>query len=368
MQTSIVRDGSRAVVRVRGDLVVDSVAQLYETLRGLRRRNVSAVVLDLAEVGKLDSAGIAGVRVAERALRRAGKQLALEHVADRHRAALELAPEAAPPKPHEPDRQWLELIGSAMVSAGASVKSTGRLVAEIARQSLSIATRATRLPRGSVQAQISIMGSEAMVVVGLLGLLIGMTIAFQAEMQLRQFGAQSLAGDMVGISVVRELAPMMTAIMLTGRTGAAIAAELGTMRVGGELDALAVMGISPIRFLVIPRLVALTLVQPALCLIATAVAIAGGVLVAGVAFDMSPYAFWQHVVESLTFGDFAVASVKSVVFAWVVGLAASQVGLRALRDASAVGSATTRAVVVAIFAIVSVDALFATFMTVVSRP
>jgi phospholipid/cholesterol/gamma-HCH transport system permease protein len=368
MQTSIVRDGSRAVVHVRGDLVVTSVASFFEGLRGLRRRNLRAVVLDLGEVGKIDSAGVASVRVAERALRRAGKQLELEHVAERHRAALALSPRPAAPVAPEPAVGFFERLGEQVVTSAESGRALLALIGDIIRQSFAVVTRRVRLPRGSVTAQIAIMGADAVVVVGMLGLLIGMTIAFQAEMQLRQFGAQSYAGDMVGISVVRELAPMMTAIMLTGRTGAAIAAELGTMRVGGEIDALATMGISPVRFLVVPRLVALTIVQPALTLVTAAIGIAGGVLVASLVFDLSPYAFWEHVVSSLALGDFMLALGKSIVFAWVIGLAATQVGLRALRDASAVGAATTRAVVVAIFAIVSVDAVFATLQTLASRP
>jgi phospholipid/cholesterol/gamma-HCH transport system permease protein len=368
MQTSIERAGSRAVVHVRGDLTVGSIASFYGALRGLRRRGIREVVLDLGEVERLDSAGVASVRVAERALRRAGKHLQIDHVADRHRAVLELVREAKVPKPVDDTPRWLERLGDQMFGAAESVRALGLLLADIARQSASVLARRSKLPRGAVATQVAIMGSEAMVVVGLLGMLIGMTIAFQAVMQLRQFGAQSFAGDMVGISVVRELAPMMTAIMLTGRTGAAIAAELGTMRVGGELDALAAMGISPVRFLVVPRLAALTVVQPALTLITASVAIAGSVLVAAVGFDMSPYSFWQHLTSSLQLGDFTLALFKSVVFAWVIGLSAVQVGLRALRDASAVGAATTRAVVIAIFSIVAVDALFATIQTVVNRP
>ncbi len=346
MQTSIVRDGSRAVVHVRGDVVVASVSRLFEVLRGLRKRDVREIVLDLGDVGRLDSAGVAGMRVAERALRRSGKRLALEHVSDRHRAALDFVPRPLPAVPREPAPGWAEALGTDVITAAGSVRALGALVADIARQTAMVVARRARLPRGAVAAQIAIMGADAIVVIGMLGLLIGMTIAFQAEMQLRQFGAQSYAGDMVGISVVRELAPLMTAIMLTGRSGAAIAAELGTMRVGGELDALATMGISPVRFLVVPRLAALTIVEPALTLITSAIAIAGGVIVATLAFGLSPYAFWEHVVASVDFGDFTLALGKSVVFAWVIGLAASHVGLRALRDASAVGAATTRAVVV----------------------
>ena len=367
MQTSIVRDGDRAVVRVRGDVVIATAPRLHATLGGLRRRGVRGVVLDLADVDRLDSAGIAVVRLAQRNLKRAGKRFELAHVGDRHRAALELTPKSAAPTRIEEAPGRLEQIGGHILLGFESVRALGHLLVDIARQIARIATRRTRLPRHAVATQVAIMGADAMIVVGLLGLLIGMTIAFQAAVQLRQFGAQAYVGDMVGVSVVRELAPMMTAIMLTGRTGAAIAAELGTMRVGGELDALAAMGISPVRFLVVPRLAALTVVEPALTLIATFIAIGGGMIVAVAAFQMAPVAFWQHVVSRLELGDFTLALVKSVVFAWVIGLSASSIGLRAARDASAVGAATTRAVVVSIFSIVTVDALFATVITLMEK-
>jgi len=168
---------------------------------------------------------------------------------------------------------------------------------------------------------------------------------------------------MVAWSMVREFAPLITAIVLTGRTGAAIAAELGTMRVGSEIDALSTMGVSPVRFLVVPRMVALTFVQPALTLMAMFIGIAGGVLVAGMVIDMSPATFWAHVINRVKIGDFAQGISKSLVFSWIIGLTACHLGLRATGDASSVGRATTRTVVVSIFMIVVVDAIFATVIT-----
>jgi phospholipid/cholesterol/gamma-HCH transport system permease protein len=207
------------------------------------------------------------------------------------------------------------------------------------------------------------MGADAVFIVGLLSFLLGMTVAFQGAVQLQKFGAGVFVADMVGWSMVREFAPLITAVVLTGRTGAAIAAELGTMRVGAEIDALTTMGVSPIRFLVVPRMVALILVQPALTLMAMFIGIAGGFVVAGLTLDLSPMTFWSHITERVAITDFAHGIGKSLVFASIIGFTACHLGMRASGDANSVGRATTRTVVVSIFLIVVVDAVFATIST-----
>jgi phospholipid/cholesterol/gamma-HCH transport system permease protein len=227
--------------------------------------------------------------------------------------------------------------------------------------------RRAKLPAGSVGQQVLSMGADAIFIVGLLSFLLGMTTAFQGAVQLQKFGAGVFVGDMVSWSMVRELAPMMTAVVLAGRTGAAIAAELGTMRVGSEIDALTAMGVSPVRFLVVPRLAALTFVQPALTLMGMFIGVVGGMLVAGLILDMSATTFWSRMVYRVDIADFAQGIGKSFVFAWIIGLSGTHLGMRATGDASSVGAATTRAVVCSIFFIIVVDAVFATAITLLGR-
>jgi len=160
--------------------------------------------------------------------------------------------------------------------------------------------------------------------------------------------------------MVREIAPLMTAVILTGRTGAAIAAELGTMQVRSEVDALSTMGIEPVRFLILPRMASITVIGPALSLMGMFIGMAGGMLVATLTLDLPPAMFWQRMVERVELADFAHGLVKSLVFAWIIGLAACHLGMRAGGDASSVGRATTRTVVSSIFFIIVVDAIFAT--------
>lgn len=362
--TSIERKGRQAIVHVRGDVVVGTARKLHTTLRALqRRRELKQVVVDLEQAGRLDSAGVAVVQLAKRNLARSGRQLELIGLDDKHRAAFELAPEYVKPKKEPRPETFLERVGELVIGLAVSIRELGALAFETLRQSFNVLARRAKLPAGSVASQVITMGADAVFIVGLLSFLLGMTIAFQGIVQLQKFGAGVFVGDMVGMSMVREFGPMMTAIVLTGRTGAAIAAELGTMRVGSEIDALTAMGVSPVRFLVVPRMAALTFIEPALTLMSMFIGIAGGMLVSALVLDMGPATFWARIVGRLGLWDFAQGIGKSFVFAWIIGFAGAHLGLRASGDASSVGNATTRAVVVSIFAIIVVDAVFATFIS-----
>lgn len=366
--TTVERNGPTAVVHVRGDLVIPTVRQLHGTLRGLqKRRDVKKVVLDFSGVGRLDSAGVAVVELARRSLERQGKELELDKLADAQRAAFEFAPPTSQRIATSERPTRLEAVGDRVIALYDGTRAIGRLAGDVLRESAAVLGRRARLPAGSITSHVLTMGADAMFIVGLLSFLLGVTTAFQGVMQLTRFGAGVFVADMVGWSMIRELAPLMTAIVLTGRTGAAIAAELGAMRVGQEIDALTAMGVSPIRFLVVPRLAALTVALPALTVIAMFVGISGGALVAALLLEMSPLTFWMRIAARVDMADFLQGFLKSFVFAWIIGLTGSHLGLRAWGDASSVGAATTRAVVVSIFFIIVVDAVFATAISLWGR-
>jgi phospholipid/cholesterol/gamma-HCH transport system permease protein len=363
--TSVERNGRTAVVRVRGDVIVPTVRSLHATLRRLsRRRDLKKVVIDFGDVGRLDSSGVAVVALARRSFERSGKELTLDGLGDHHRAAFELAPTTPKsPTARQAEPGWLETIGDRMIALRATLGELYRLVSETLRQAALVIMRRRKLPQGSIGQHVLLMGADALFIVGLLSFLLGTTIAFQGVVQLEKFGAGVFVADGVGWSMVREFSPLITAIVLTGRTGAAIAAELGSMRVGAEIDALTAMGVSPIRFLVVPRLAALTFVQPALTLMSMFIGISGGMLVALLLVDMNPMNFWGRIVDRVSFADVMHGLGKSYVFAWIIGFTGSHLGFQASGDASSVGKATTRTVVVSVFLIVVVDAVFATIST-----
>ena len=335
-----------------------------------------SLVLDFSDAGRLDSSGVAVVTLIGRQLAGGGRRLDLAHLGEQHRAALALAPapveraEPAAPAEDAPEASgwwrwpgWIERLGERVADAGASVRAFAGLTAATCRQLAVVVARRARMPAGALRHHIEVMGAGAIFVVALLSFLTGMTMAFQGAVQLQRFGAGVFVADLIGMSMVRELVPLMTAVIITGRTGAAIAAELGTMRARSEIDALATMGIDPVRFLIVPRMIAITAIGPALTLMGIFVGVLGGMLVAAGTLDMPPVTFWSRVVDRVTLWDFAHGLGKSLVFAWIIGLSGSHLGMRASGDAGSVGTATTRTVVVSVFSIIVVDALFATITT-----
>jgi phospholipid/cholesterol/gamma-HCH transport system permease protein len=221
--------------------------------------------------------------------------------------------------------------------------------------------RVLRQPsRFSVRNTISVFartGPDALPVITLIHLLIGLVLALQAARQLETFGAEIFVANLVGLSVVRELGPLMTAILLAGRSGAAFAAELGTMRVSEEIDALKTMGIAPLGYLVLPRLVALMLAAPLLTFVADAVAILGGLSVGWWMLDLPPSAYWANTRAAIGTGDLWVGFIKSLCFAAACGLISCERGLSTRGGALGVGRATTSAVVTILFHLVVIDAI-----------
>jgi phospholipid/cholesterol/gamma-HCH transport system permease protein len=363
---TVERAGHAAVVHVHGDVDAHAAPALYGKLRAAcRRRDVTKIVVDFSEAKRIDSSGIATIAVVRRQIERAGKQLELDALAPHHKAALALAPRDLPRAQPEEHAGALERLGGSVLATGSSGRALFALVVETIRQSFAVMFGKRRLPAGAITQHIAKMGVDGMFIVGLLSFLIGMTMAFQGAVQLQRFGASVFVADMIGVSMVRELAPLMTAVIVTGRTGAAIAAELGTMRVRSEIDALSTMGINPVRFLIVPRMAAITFVVPALVLMAIFIGMAGGMMVASLSLDMSISNFWQRIAERVQITDFLHGMGKSFVFAWIIGFTGSHLGMRARGDASSVGAATTRTVVAGIFFIILVDAVFATISTAV---
>jgi phospholipid/cholesterol/gamma-HCH transport system permease protein len=200
-------------------------------------------------------------------------------------------------------------------------------------------------------------GIQALPIVSLISFLVGLILAFVGAMQLRQFGAQIYVANLVGLGMAREMGAMMTGIIMAGRTGAAFAARLGTMTVNQEVDALITMGVSPMEFLVLPRMLALVLMVPLLCIYADLVGILGGAVVGVGMLDIGAGQYYQQTMGGVRLADFIVGLIKGAVFGAVVALAGCLRGMQCGRSAAAVGDATTSAVVTAIVWIIVCDAL-----------
>lgn len=202
-------------------------------------------------------------------------------------------------------------------------------------------------------------GADALPIVLMIGFLVGFIMAFQGAVQLEQFGASIFVADLVALTVCRELGPLMTAIVICGRSGAAFAAELGTMRVSEEIDALETLGVSPLGHLVLPRALALLIAVPILTLLADLMGLTGGLLVGLFSLDLTPVAYLNRTNEALELWDVASGVLKSFAFALTIALVSCQQGLATTGGAAGVGLSTTRAVVAILFQLIVIDAVFA---------
>jgi phospholipid/cholesterol/gamma-HCH transport system permease protein len=352
------------IVHLRGEVGAEQAVELHRRLAAAEPdERVRAVVVDFTRAGRIGSAAVAALTLAARRLRERGKRLSLRGVADHHRSAFALAatgtqPEAARRRP------LLERIGGGALMLA---ERGGRLLefaAGTARACFDVVARRRRAPLGAFVQQASTIGADALPIVSLLSLLLGLTIAFQSALQLQQFGAGLYLADIVCLSMVRELGPMMTAILVSARSGSAITSELSAMNVSEEIDAMRTMGLDPHANLVLPRLAALTLVLPALTMMSILLGILGGLFISQSMLQLTAHTFVEEALGAVSLADFAHGLGKSVLFAWIIGATACYVGLSTRGGAQDIGRATTRTVVTSLFLIIVADSAIATFMAV----
>ena len=214
-----------------------------------------------------------------------------------------------------------------------------------------------RFRRSDLMRALQDCGIEALPIVSLISLLVGLILAFVGAIQLMMFGAQIYVANLVGIAMVRVMGAVMTGIIMSGRTGAAFAAQLGTMQVNEEIDAFKTMGISPMEFLVLPRMLALTLMMPLLCLYADLMGILGGLIVGVGMLDLNMMEYYNQTKASVSLNDLWIGLVQSIVFGILVALSGCLRGMQCGRSASAVGDAATSAVVTGIVSIIIATAV-----------
>lgn len=261
---------------------------------------------------------------------------------------------------HAPARPaLLARIGEIGIRGSQSVRDTIDFIGELGLSVVRLITGKARVRAADVLEVIQECGWKALPIVSLISLLVGLILAFMGAVQLRMLGAQIYVADLVGIGMTREMGAVMTGVIMAGRTGAAFAANLGTMQVNEEIDALQTLGVSPMDYLVLPRMTALVLMMPLLCIYADFMGLLGGMLVSVGAFDISAIQYLNQTRGALTLTHIGVGVFKSVVFGIIVAMCGCMQGMRCGRSAAAVGEATTSAVVIAIVYIVVTDGLFA---------
>jgi phospholipid/cholesterol/gamma-HCH transport system permease protein len=278
------------------------------------------------------------------------------------RRLLELAeavPEKKGARSADTRTSFFERVGNITLGYGLSVGDFLAFLGELTLACAKFVRGKARYRRVDLLEVIQECGANAVGIVTLIAFLVGVILAFMGAVQLSQFGASIYVADLVGIGMVRDMAAMMTAIIMSGRTGAAFAAKLGTMKVTQEIDALTTMGISPLEFLVLPRVLALVLMMPLLCLFADLVGILGGLFVGVSMLDLSARSYLRETISTLTLVNLFGGIIKGTFYGVLIAIAGCLRGFQCGNSSSAVGDAATQAVVMAIVMIVVACGLFA---------
>lgn len=319
------------------------------------------VRIDLDEVDRLDGAGAATLLELQCRLVARGIDCRITGGREGVRRVLAIYDESSGApclKPAPARRPILDQVGEGALEAAIYVKEILHFIGEV----LVAAVAACRTPRTihwrSVGPLMEQAGADGLPISGLINFLVGLIMGFQAAIQLQRFGADIFIADLVGLSMTRELGPLMTAIIVAGRSGAAFAAELGTMKVSEEIDALRTLGLDPQRFLVFPRVIALAAMVPLLTIIGDFLGCAGGLVIAVTKLGLPPRMYMSELEEAVDLWDIGGGLVKSVVFAVVITFISCQRGLATRGGAAGVGSSTTSAVVLILFSLVALDTVF----------
>jgi phospholipid/cholesterol/gamma-HCH transport system permease protein len=248
-------------------------------------------------------------------------------------------------------------IGASTIAAGQTSIDTLNFIGEAFLAFLKFFVGKARFQRSELILTIQQCGAQALPIVTLISLLVGLILAFIGAVQLMMFGAQIFVADLVAIAMVRVMGAVMVGVIMAGRTGAAFAAQIGTMQVNEEIDALQTLGISPMEFLVLPRMLALILMMPLLCIYADLMGIMGGFIVGVGMLDISSTQYINQTIKALNLYHFSIGLFHGLVFGVLVALAGCLRGIQCGRSASAVGQATTSAVVTSMVCIVVATAI-----------
>jgi phospholipid/cholesterol/gamma-HCH transport system permease protein len=357
-------DGDTLVVAATGAWTIEWATGLDVALRGLESGGAPAVQLDLRGLEALDTAGAWLLERTRLALAAAGAAVAVSGAASEHAQLLERVSAAgAPPpaalrRPRFGSADLLAHLGEATFQTSRKARDLvgffGATVVALGR----VAVRPRRVRIVPFVSHLEQVGLNALPIVGLLAFLIGVVLAYQGIEQLRRFGAEIYAIDLVAISVLRETGILITAIVVAGRSGSAYTAQIGTMQVNEEVDAMRAMGMDPFEILVLPRLLALIVALPLLTFFADIMAILGGGLMTVLLMELTPDQFLRQLNLAVTTTQFWVGMIKAPIFGLIIALIGCFEGLQVSGSAESVGRHTTQSVVESIFLVIVFDALF----------
>jgi phospholipid/cholesterol/gamma-HCH transport system permease protein len=349
----IERDDNR--IRIHGAVDLQHFSQVEKELKKLSSKKET--IINLMDVTHLDTAG---------ALLLQNTGMKLEHLRPEHKALLDLVTHAEPGKPpmHKPISSFRRMVvrfGKATIHAWHAtiefITFTGRACVALAKA----LRHPSRLRFVSIMHHIEAIGIDATPIIVLIASVISIVIAYQGQVQLKPLGAEQYTVNLIVISVLREMGVLLTSIMIAGRSGSAFTAEIGTMQVREEIDALKSIGFDPFELLVLPRLIALIIALPLLTFIADGAGLFGGAMISLPLLDISMPQYLEQARHAATWKDFFVGMFKAPIFAFVIALVGCMHGLKVSGSSESVGKETTASVVEAIFLVLLLDGLFSVY-------
>ena len=358
------KTGEEATIRLAGRLSLDDLEPLMADLQAIPGRlKPRRLSVDLAGVDYLDSAGALVLIELQNRARALSIPVDLLNVSEKDHGLLSLIdPEVLQRPPLRPEivqSPILETLGELARRQFREFQEIMSFVGDIITALVYCLAHPRVVRWADVMFYMKRAGADGLPIVALISLLLGLIMAFMSSLQLKQFGANIYVANLVTIAMVRELGPIMTAIIVAGRSGSAFAAEIGTMIVNDEVNALLTMGFDPTRFLAVPKVLATMVVVPILTVYADLFAILGGLIVGVTGLDLTAFTYIQQTKSSISIFDFVTSLIKAIVFAVLISGIGCQRGFQVRGGAEGVGMSTTSAVVSAIFLIVVFDSAFA---------
>ena len=355
-------EDGRCVLRFEGPLTMLRARRLSEELAAVE---ADRLVVDLSAVERMDTVGAWLIHKLER-----DRGAIVTGASDEQKTLIEHVAQADKPitirrQPEPLLYQFVGQVGAASVTAVTTLVGLLGFFGALCLAVAQIFRHPRRFRFNAVVQQFDMVGIHALGIIGLMSLLVGIVIAQQGAVQLRQFGAEIYTVNLIGRAAMRELGVLMTAIMVAGRSGSAFAAELGSMKLNEEVDAMRIIGVSPMESLVFPRVLATLLMMPLLGFYAAILAIVGGGIFTWASLDMLPITYVQRIREVIPMTDLWQTLIKAPTFGFIIAMAGCFQGLLVEGNAEEVGRRTTTAVVQGIFLVIVLDAFFAVFFTAI---
>ena len=357
------REGDRLLLTAGGRWLISTLADIDPRLRELAPGSVGQARIDLSAIEALDSTGAWILHRTLKQLRAGGLTAEFAGVGRAFGEMLELVErdDVAQTLEREeisPVIAMVRRVGEAAYAVCDKAAELLNFLGVTVLTTVRTAARPGRLRLISLASHVERVGLNALPIVGLLSFLIGVVLAFQGADQLKRFGAEIFTVNLLGVSILREMGVLLTAIIIAGRSGSAFTAEIGTMQVNEEVDAMRAIGLDPIEVLVLPRILALVIALPLLTVFADLMGLLGGALMSFVVLDISLVQFAERLKEVVPMWAFWIGMIKAPVFGLAIGLVGCHEGLGVSGSAESVGKQTTKSVVVAIFLVIIIDAAF----------